>query len=198
MTVQTTENLLLVTGSIRGEDSASTRLATRLAERLAPGGYAHRDAASGLEMVDGEWLGAMATAPEARDARQAARAELAETLMDEVKAADTLVIAVPIYNFSPAAQIKTWFDQLARAGVAFKYSEAGPEGLLTGRKAWIVMTSNGTEEGSAIDFATPWVKHMLGFFGIEVAGVIAADRQAFDESSVDKALEQVEALPLAA
>lgn len=198
MTDETAKNLLLVTGSIRGADSASTRIATRLAERLAPGGYAHRDVSTGLEMIDGAWLGAVFTPADDRDAAQAARAETAETLMEEVKAADTLVIAVPVYNFSPSAQIKTWFDHLARAGVSFKYSDAGPEGLLKGRKAWVVMAANGTEESSAIDFATPWVKHMLGFFGIEVAGVIAADRQALDAHSVDGALEQVEALPLAA
>ena len=191
-------DLLLVTGAITGEASASAALATRIADRLAPGGYVTRDAGA-LPVMDGEWLAATATAPAERSPAQAERAALADAVLDEVRAAKTLVIGVPVYNFGPSAQIKTWFDHICRAGLTFRYDETGtPVGLLAGRKAWIALASGGVPAGSQADFASTWAKHVLGFVGIELAGVIAADGLAVNPESMQKAQAAVDALPQAA
>ncbi len=87
-----------------------------------------------------------------------------------------IVIGAPIYNFGVPATLKAWIDQIARARLTFRYTENGPQGLLTGKKAYILAATGGTEVGSAIDFATPWLKFVLGFIGITDVEVIAADR----------------------
>ena len=145
-------------------------------------------------MIDGEWLGAAFTPADGRSDAQSARVALSDELIAELKAADTVVIGVPIYNFAPPAQLKTWFDHVARAGITFQYSEAGPKGLLEGKKAYLVMASNGTQMGSGIDFATPWLRHMLGFIGIDDVEAIAADRQGANEEAEAEANAAIERL----
>jgi FMN-dependent NADH-azoreductase len=86
------------------------------------------------------------------------------------------VIATPIYNFGVPASLKAWIDQVARARLTFRYTENGPQGLLAGKKAYVLVATGGTEVGSAIDFATPWLKFVLGFLGITDVELIAADR----------------------
>jgi FMN-dependent NADH-azoreductase len=188
------ENVLLITSSARGDASVSTRLAKRLADRLAPGGYVHRDVSAGLPMIDGAWVGAAFTDADDRDAAQAARLAMSEALIAEVRAADTLVIALPIYNFAPPAQLKAWIDHVARAGLTFRYTQDGPQGLLTGKKAYIAVASGGTPMGSDIDFATPWLRHVLGFIGIKNVEAVAADRQGANaeaEAEADAAIERL-------
>jgi FMN-dependent NADH-azoreductase len=94
----------------------------------------------------------------------------------EVMDADVWVIATPIYNFGVPASLKAWIDQIARARITFRYTEQGPKGLLAGKKVYILTATGGTEVGSAIDFATPWLRFVLGFLGITDVEVIAADR----------------------
>jgi hypothetical protein len=98
----------------------------------------------------------------------------------ELKAADTLVIGLPIYNFGVPAALKAWVDQVARAGVTFKYSEYGPKGLLEGKRAIVAVASGGTEAGSDIDFATGYIRHVLGFIGITDVEFVTADRLMLD------------------
>ena len=100
-------------------------------------------------------------------------------MLAEVKAADLLVIALPVYNFGVPSQLKSWIDQLARKGETFNYSETGPVGLLTGKRAIVAFTSDGTKMGSEIDFASGYVRHMLGFFGITDVQFAAADAMAY-------------------
>src|SRR3546814_19472850 len=90
--------------------------------------------------------------------------------------AATLVIFCPIYNCALPSPLKAWLDQICRARVTFTYSDNGPKGLLTGKRAIVVMTSGGTAVSGEIDFATPYLKHILGFIGIENVTFIAADR----------------------
>lgn len=191
------DKVLLVTGSIRGEDSTSTALARRIAERLAPEGFATRDVTRGIDMIDAAFLGATFTPPEGRTPEQAQIAAFADSLVEEVKGADTLVIALPVYNFGPSAQLKAWADHICRAGVTFRYTESGPEGLLKGR-AYIAVASGGTRAGSEIDFASTWLKQVLGFIGFEIAGVIAADQQSTAPGSEKEAFALAETMDLAA
>jgi FMN-dependent NADH-azoreductase len=102
---------------------------------------------------------------------------VSDALVAELQAADEIVIAVPVYNFSVPAALKAWIDMVARARVTFRYTEDGPVGLLTGKRAWVIVGSGGTELDGPVDFATAWLRHVLGFLGIDDVRVIAADRQ---------------------
>ncbi len=119
--------------------------------------------------------------------------------MAEVQAADTIVIGLPIYNFGVPAALKAWIDLIARAGVTFQYSAEGPKGLLTGKHAIVAVASGGTEIGSDIDFASGYIRHVLGFVGITDVTFIRADRTALDmDGTVRSARDAVDALPVAA
>lgn len=192
-------NILRVESSIKGEAAVSRRLTDRIIARLLAANpdarITTRDLASGMMPIDGAWMSAVYTAPEARDAGQQATAAYADALMAEVKAADILVIALPIYNFGLPAQLKAWLDQLARKGESFYYTEAGPVGLLTGKRAIVAYTSDGTRFGSDIDFASGYLRHMLGFFGITDVEFVAAEAIAFEgDAAIARGEAQVDAL----
>lgn len=136
-----------------------------------------RDLAAGLPFVDERWVAANFTAPEQRDAAQRGALAGSDVLVRELQDAEMLVIGVPIYNFGVPAALKAWIDQVARARLTFRYTPQGPVGLLGGRKAYLVVASGGTEVGGPIDFATPYLRHVLGFLGITDVEVVSADRQ---------------------
>ena len=173
-------NILHITASIRSDaDSISRSLGNRLVETLAAQSGASvttRDlAANDLPYVSAERFAANLTPAADRTPEQAALAEIADTLIAELQAADTIVIASPIYNFGVPASLKAWADLVARAGTTFKYTESGPVGLLTGKTAYIAIASGGTPVGSEIDFMSSWLKFFLGFLGITDVEVVAAD-----------------------
>ena len=172
--------VLRVDASARHDGSVTRKLADRMLSELdgrMPGlSVVRRDVAAGLPFVDAAWVAANMTEPDARDAHQRRALATSDALVAEVMAADVLVIATPIYNFGVPASLKAWIDQIARARLTFRYTEQGPQGLLTGKKAYVLVATGGTEVGSAIDFATPWLKFVLGFLGITDVEVIAADR----------------------
>ena len=136
-----------------------------------------RDLAEALPHVDQDWIEANFTAEEARSAAQRDALALSDRLVDELRAADALVIGVPIYNFGVPAALKAWVDMICRARMTFRYTENGPEGLLKGKKAYLIVASGGVGVDSAVDFATPYMRQALGFVGIEDVEVIAADQQ---------------------
>ncbi|MSU91926.1 FMN-dependent NADH-azoreductase [Rhodobacteraceae bacterium 2CG4] len=192
-------NILRVESSIKGDAAVSRRLTDRIVARLVAANpnavIVTRDLAAGIRPVDGQWLGAVYTPTEARTESQQATAAYADTLLNEVKAADVLVIALPVYNFGLPAQLKAWIDQLARKGETFRYTEAGPEGLLQGKRAIVAYTSDGTKFGSEIDYASGYLRHMLGFFGIADVEFVAADAMAFGaEEAIGRGEAQVDAL----
>ena len=172
--------VLRVDASARVAGSVSRELADRLiaglTERAGEVAVTCRDVARGLPFVDADWVTANLTEPEARDAAQRQVLAGSDALVDEARRADVWVIATPIYNFGVPASLKAWIDQIARARLTFRYTAQGPEGLLAGKKAYVLVATGGTEVGSAIDFATPWLKFVLGFLGIDDVEVIAADR----------------------
>ena len=173
-------NVLRVDASARLEGSVTRGLADRLLDELgsrADGlNVIHRDLAPGLPLINADWVAANFTEAGQRDQAQQQTLALSDSLVAEVKAADVLVIATPIYNFGVPATLKAWFDQIARARVTFRYTENGPEGLLTGKKAYVLVATGGTAVGGEMDFATPWLRFMLGFLGITDVEVIAADQ----------------------
>ncbi len=196
-------NILYITASIRSDaDSISRGLGQRLVDGLAAKTGADvttRDlAANDLPYVSAERFGANLTAPEARTPEQAGLAAIADTLIAELQAADTIVIASPIYNFGPPASLKAWADLVARAGTTFRYTETGPEGLLKGKKAYIAIASGGTPVGSDIDFMSRWLTFFLGFLGITDVEIIAADGIMGVDGEAKIAAAQEAALKLAA
>jgi len=170
-----TQTVLHIDASARTTGSTSRDLTAKIVARLNADTVIRRDLASPLPQLTEDWIGANFTPADDRDAVQRDLLSLSDQLVDEAKAADTLVIGVPIYNFAVPASLKAWIDLMARVGLTFAYSETGPEGLLKGKRAIIAVASGGTQVGSDIDFATDYMRHMLGFFGITDVQFIAAD-----------------------
>lgn len=173
-------NILYITASIRSdEESVSRGLGNALVEKLAGqtgASVTKRDLATNdIPHLTAERFAANLTPVADRTAEQAELTAYADELIAELQAADTIVIATPIYNFSAPATLKAWADLVARAGTTFKYTETGPVGLLTGKKAYLAIASGGTTVGSEIDFMSPWLKFFLGFLGISDIEIVAAD-----------------------
>lgn len=194
-----THSILRIDASARREGSVSRDLSTRIIARFPDATVTTRDLATGLPLIDETWIGANFTPKDDRDDAQHAALGLSDDLIAELQAADTLVIGLPIYNFGVPAALKAWVDLVARAGVTFKYSENGPQGLLTGKRAIIAVASGGTEAGSSIDFATGYLRHVLGFIGITQVDFVTADRLGVDpEATLKSAHDQVDDLAIAA
>ena len=180
LTTPQTLRVLRVDASARVEGSITRQLADQmirgLQARVADVSVTRRDVALGLPFVDAAWVNANFTDPAARSEAHRESLSGSDALVAEVMEADVWVIGVPIYNFGVPASLKAWIDQIARARLTFHYTDQGPKGLLTGKKVYILTATGGTEVGSEIDFATPWLKFVLGFLGITDIEVIAADR----------------------
>ena len=173
-------NILYITASIRSDaDSVSRGLGQSIVDGLAAKtgtAVTTRDlAANDLPYVSGERFAANLTPAAERSAEQADLAAIADTLIAELQAADTVVIASPIYNFGPPATLKAWADLVARAGTTFRYTANGPEGLLTGKKVYLAIASGGTPVGAEIDFMSRWLTFFLGFLGMTDVEIVAAD-----------------------
>lgn len=172
-------NLLYITTSINGADGVSRGFGDKLAHGLAAKAGASvtaRDlAANDLPFVSAERFAANLTPAADRTTDQAELAGLADALIAELQAADTIVIATPVYNFGPPASLKAWADLVARSGTTFQYTATGPQGLLTGKKAYLAIASGGTPVGSDFDFMSRWLTFFLGFLGISDVTIIAAD-----------------------
>jgi len=100
---------------------------------------------------------------------------LSDTLVEEIKQADTLVIAAPMYNFSIPTQLKNWIDLIARAGVTFNYTDSGAQGLLKNKKTIIVTTRGGIHKNTTTDIITPYLTTVLGFIGITDVDFVYAE-----------------------
>jgi len=165
-------------GRINGSASrALTKdLIAALGDRYGNVETVRRDLSNGMPFVDEGWIEANFTPEDTRTATQRQALAVSDQLVDEIKNADVLVIGVPVYNFSIPAALKAWIDMICRARLTFRYTENGPEGLLAGRKAYLVVATGGVPVGSPMDFATPYLKHALAFVGITDVEIIAADK----------------------
>lgn len=192
-----THKVLHIDSAITADNSVSKGLTRAIVEKLqsshADTEVTYRDlAATDLGQIDGAWLAAVNTPADARTADQNDAADLADTLVAELKEADTVVIGLPVYNFSAPSQLKAWIDHIARAGVTFSYSENGPEGLIKNTRAIIAYTSGGTAFGSDYDFASGYLRHVLSFIGITDVQFVVADKGAIDaEASLKAANEHI-------
>ena len=189
-----TQTVLHIDASARLTGSTSRVLSARIVEKLG-GEVIRRDLTDAIPQIDETWVNANFTPADQRTTEQAETLALSDSLIAEIKAADVLVFGVPIYNFGVPAALKAWVDQIARAGVTFRYTENGPEGLLEGKRAVIAVASGGTPAGSEIDFATGYMRHIMGFIGIHDVELVTADRMMVDaDAALSKANTQIDAL----
>ena len=192
--------ILYITASIRGEDSVSRSLGDKLVDRLAKqqdASIVRRDLAKNdIPYIDAERFAANLAPYAERSPEQHDLARIADELIKELQQADTVVFSVPVYNFTVPATVKAWADLVARAGTTFRYTDTGPEGLLTGKKVYITAASGGTAMGSEVDFMSPWLKFFLGFLGMKDVQLVAADGIMGEggEEKIAEAHEQVERL----
>jgi FMN-dependent NADH-azoreductase len=151
--------------------------------------------------LDAQWIGANFTPEEARTPEQKSLLALSDQLIAELNQADEYVFGVAMHNFSIPSTLKLWIDQIARAGHTFSYGAEGPKGLLTGKKATILIASGGSYElgtpYGAFNFVEPYLKTVLGFLGITDVEFVTAggaaqlmsgklDRQTFLKPSLDR------------
>lgn len=172
--------VLHIDASARHEDSITRALSARIVERLGDADIIRRDLDTPLPIVDADWVSATFTPVESRTPEQRAALAQSDILLDELRRADTVVIGTPMYNFALPANLKAWVDMISRAGESFRYSETGPVGLLTGKRAIIAVASGGTEVDSPADFATPYLRFVLNFVGITDIETVAAENMAID------------------
>ncbi|MGQ0587232.1 MAG: FMN-dependent NADH-azoreductase [Gammaproteobacteria bacterium] len=190
--------ILKINSSIYGDAGQSTALGNQfvsaLLEREPDARVIERDVGTDpLPHLDAARFGAFLAKPEERTAEQAAVAETSDTLIAELRAADVLVLGVPMYNFSIPTQLKAWFDHIARAGVTFRYTDTGPVGLMTGKKAVVFATRGGAYAGSVNDTQTPYLRQFLGFLGIADVEFVYAEGLAMGPQARDNGLAQARA-----
>jgi len=188
-------NILQINSSARSNGAFSTQLANVLATKLLNSHTGStlvlRDLATNPHPVlDEATLAALITAAEARTAAQAASVARNDALIAEVQAADTLIIATPMYNFGITAQLKNWIDAIARAGVTFKYGTNGPEGLLIGKKVYVVLTRGGVHRGTTGDTIADYMRTVLGFLGMSQVEFIYAEGLNMGDEMQSKGISQ--------
>lgn len=191
-------NILQINTSARATGANSTRLADAITARLKA---LHPDAAVELRdlatqphpVLDSASLAALFTPADQRTAEQCARAALDDALIAQVQGADAIVLGVPMYNFGVTVQFKSWIDAIAKAGVTFRYTATGPEGLLKGKKVYVALARGGVYRDTAIDAQVPYLKTVLGFLGMTDVTFIYAEGLAMGTEGADKAFAAAQA-----
>jgi FMN-dependent NADH-azoreductase len=186
-------NILQINSSARSEGSYSTRLADRIVARLLD---ADPEATLTLRnltanphpILDEAALGALVTPAAQRNEQQAARVAQDDVLIAEIAAADVVVLGVPMYNFGVPAQLKNWIDAISRAGVTFRYTANGPEGLLTGKKVYVALTRGGKYRNTPSDTQVPYLATVLGFLGMTDVHYVYAEGLAMGADAEREAL----------
>jgi len=146
-------------------------------------------AADPVPHLDAERFGAFVTAPEARNAAQAATVAYSDALIDELSRADVVVLGLPMYNFGIPSTLKAYFDHVARSGVTFRYTENGPEGLLNGKQVVAFAARGGRYQGTPLDTQTDYVRNFLGFLGMRDVEFVYAEGLAMGEEPRSQALD---------
>ena len=190
------KSLLVINSSAAREGSVSRTLVEDAVERLLEANpfaeVVRRDlGADPVPHLTVDTLNGVRGTP-ATHAEHRARA-LSDELIEELRAADTLVIGAPMYNFGVTTGLRSWFDYVLRAGETFSYSEAGPKGLLTGKRAIVIESRGGLySEGpaSVIDFQEPYLRHLLGFVGITDVTFVHAEKIGYGPEARTAAITQ--------
>lgn len=185
--------VLVLKSSILAGYSQSSQLADFYIEQAQAKGdqITVRDlAANPVPVLDGELVGALRPSDAPLSPRQQEALALSDELIAELQAHDVIVMAAPMYNFNIPTQLKNYFDLIARAGVTFRYTEAGPEGLVKGKRAVILSSRGGIHKDTASDLLTPYVKLFLGFIGITDVEFVLAEGIAYGPEVATKATSE--------
>jgi len=183
------KSLLQINTSIFSGNGQSSRLANEFVAQLDAGNVVVRDLASEpVPHLDAERFAAFLAKPETRTAKQKEVLDYSDTLIDELRRADVIVLGLPMYNFGLPSNLKAYFDHIARAGVTFKYTDKGAVGLLTGKKAYVLATRGGLYAGTAADTQSAYIRQILAFVGITDVEFVFAEGLAMGPQSRDKAL----------
>ncbi|MDA8559982.1 NAD(P)H-dependent oxidoreductase [Candidatus Pelagibacter sp.] len=185
-----------IDSSARKDGSTSRALAKKLLDKIKKpeDEVIYRDLDDEMVFVSGLTESGMKIEEKDRNEHHKKMFELSDKLVSELKESDIIIISAPIYNYGPPATLKAWADLAARVGETFRFKPDGRrEGLLSNKRAFLVITSGGTKLNSNEDFLTPWLKFILNFFGIEKVDVVSADQMALDyEKSIKDAETQIE------
>jgi len=195
------KSILFIQSSPRGSDSCSYQAARSLVNELQVRNpvtkVVVRDLAENPPPhVGPAFITGMYAPPEQRTPEQAKALALSDALIDELLAADTIVMAVPMHNFAPPSRLKAWIDHVVRAGRTFSYGAKGPEGFLKGKHAIVVLASGGVysnDQMKPFDFVEPYPRTVLGFIGITAVDVLRVEGVANSAIGPERALASARA-----
>ena len=193
-------NILLITSSPRGAESLSTRFATEIANGLRTqlgGSLTVRDlAANPAPHITAAYIHGRVMPPDARTPEQIEAVAGAQELVDELRAADVIVLGSGMMNFGPSSQLKAWIDHVTWPGITFSYGTGAPQGLLTGKKVYLVTAAGGVfSEGAyaPFDFQTNYLLHVLGFIGLTDVELVRIEGTVLGPDAVQAATAKAEA-----
>jgi FMN-dependent NADH-azoreductase len=189
------KTLLEIRSSIYSDAGQSSRLADRFIARWRAANQGGKVIVRDLALepvphIDADRFGAFVATPEQRTPEQQAIVAYSDALIAELRSADAVALAIPMYNFGIPSTLKAYFDHIARAGVTFRYTENGPVGLLTGKKAYVFATRGGLYAGTPRDSQTPYLRSFLGFIGIDDVQFVYAEGLAISAASRERALSR--------
>ena len=192
------KTLLKIQSSIFSDGGQSSQLADRFAaawrDANPDGKVVVRDLAKEpVPHLDAERFGAFLAKPEGRTPAQRDAAAYSDALIAELKAADVVVLGLPLYNFGLPSTLKAYFDHVGRAGVTFRYTENGPVGLLTGKKVYVFAARGGFYAGTPNDTQTPYIRAFLSFIGMSDIEFLYAEGLAVSEASKQQSMERARA-----
>lgn len=184
--------LLKITASLAGGQGQSSQLADRFTKnwlaKNPDGRVVTRDlSAQPVPHLTAERFQALLAQPESRTAEQQAVAEYSDALIEELKSADVIVFAVPMYNFSVPSTLRAYFDHIARVGVTFRYTAQGPQGLIEGKQTYVFVTRGGYYADAA-DTQTPYLRQFLGFIGLNDVQFVYAEGLGISDEAREKSL----------
>lgn len=187
--------VLIIESSARQQDSVSRQLTRQFISQWQaahPGDEINvRDLASEpVPHLDSTLLGGWMKTCEQRTPAEQAALDRSNLLTEELVEADVLVLAAPMYNFAIPSTLKAWFDHVLRAGVTFKYGDTGPQGLLVGKRAFVLTARGGIYAGSSLDHQEPYLRQVLGFIGIHDVSFIHAEGLNLGGEFVEKGINQ--------
>lgn len=189
----TIQNILKIDASASGPLSVTRELTSKILEKVRAetpeGKTVTRDLSQepALPFLSPDLVAAFFTPSNERSDEQRQQLNTSDALLKELKQADTIIMGVPMYNFSVPAVLKAYIDQIARVGETFKYTDQGPVGLLEHKKALVAIATGGTPIGSSYDFVKPYLETVLGFIGITDVQFVVIDQRGDREALMQAA-----------
>jgi len=196
---QTIENLLRIDTRGQASGPLTRALGDQLEQRLRHYSprlqVTRRQLAADLPLVDDAWIAANLTDPAQRSEQQRDLLAVSDGLIAELQQADAVIMTVPMHNFSVPGVVKAWIDQVCRAGLTFRYTENGPQGLLADRPVYLVLASGGVAFGSQVDYLSGYLKQIFGFIGISDVHLVTAEAiNLHAADSVERAQQAIDLL----